>query len=140
MPLHHHPDSRKVFPCVQTEPPVLQVVPIASDPVPEHQWQEPGSVPLASSPQEFLWIIGPPELSLLQPEQFQVSWSFLIGEMFQFLNHPQHSALECVHALRSPEPQVWPHQCCAEGKEPSLILLMQPCLCQGHVAGTPVSP
>ena len=43
----------KVFPDVQREPPVLQLVPIVPGPVTGHHWKEPGSVLFASSLQVF---------------------------------------------------------------------------------------
>lgn len=78
------------------------------------------------------------------------AWLFLIGEMCQSLNHPHHPVLECVHALRSPELGTALRRgltsVVQRGRNPSLILLAatllltQPCLCQEHVVGTPLSP
>ena len=39
-----HPQSKKMFPDVQKEPPVFQVVPTAPGPGTEHHWKEPGSI------------------------------------------------------------------------------------------------
>jgi len=56
VPVLGHPDSKKVFPDVQRQPPVFQLVPIASGPGTRHHWKEPGSVLFALSLQVFIYI------------------------------------------------------------------------------------
>ena len=66
MPMLSHPYSKKAFPNVQKEPPVLQFVPIASGSVTGNQWKEPGSILFAPSIQVFIFINKiPPQPSLL---------------------------------------------------------------------------
>ena len=66
VPVLSHSHCKKVFPDVQREPPVFQVVPIASGPVAGHHWEEPGSVFFAPSWQVFISIDEIP-LSLFFP-------------------------------------------------------------------------
>ena len=69
-----HPHGKKVFPDVQMEPPVF--VPVASGP---DTTKEHGSVFFALFPQAFIYIDkNPPEPSLLQAEESQLSQPFLL--------------------------------------------------------------
>ena len=78
----------QVFPDVQTEPPVLQFVPIASGPVTGHHWKVPGSICFTLSLQVFICIDEiRPEPSLLQAEQSQLSWPFLTVQVLQSLDN-----------------------------------------------------
>jgi len=56
VPVLSHPHSEKMFPDVQREPPVFQLVLIASGPVPGHHREEPGSALFAPSLQVFMYI------------------------------------------------------------------------------------
>jgi len=107
---------------VQRNPPVFHFVPTTSCPVTGHHWKAPGSVVLAPSLQVFIYIDKiPPEPSLLQAEESQLSHLLLIGDILQSLNHlygPSLDSLQYVHVslvLGSPELdtvlQVWRHQC-----------------------------
>lgn len=94
----HCPHCEKVFFDVQTDPPVFQVVPVASDPVVAHHYTEPGSVLLAPSLQEFIHITEIP-LSLLQAEQPQLS-AFPLRRLLQSLHHlcvPLLDSLQYIH-------------------------------------------
>jgi len=90
-----------VFDDVQREPSVFQFVPIASGPVTAHRGKEPGSVFFAPSLQVFVQIKKiPPEPSLPQAEQSQLSQPLLTEEMLQSLNHlhgPSLDSLQYVH-------------------------------------------
>jgi len=101
---------------------VFHFVPTTSCPVTGHHWKAPGSVVLAPSLQVFIYIDKiPPEPSLLQAEESQLSHLLLIGDILQSLNHlygPSLDSLQYVHVslvLGSPELdtvlQVWRHQC-----------------------------
>ena len=79
VPVLGHPHSKRVFPDVQREPPVFQCVSIGSGPVTGHCRKEPGSVFFIPSCQVFIYINKfPPELSLLEVKQSQLSQPFLI--------------------------------------------------------------
>jgi len=128
IPVLGHSHSKDVFPDVQMAPPVFQFVPVASGPVTRHHWKEPGPVVFAPSLQLFLDIGEiPPEPSLLQVKQSQISQSFLIGMMFSFLHHLCDILLDSfqqIHVslvLGSPELdralQAWPYQHWIKGKD-----------------------
>lgn len=51
-----HLHSEKAFPDSQTEPPMLQLVPIVSCPVTEHHWKDPGYILFSSSLQVFIYM------------------------------------------------------------------------------------
>jgi len=91
---------KKVFPDVQSEPPVLQFVHIASRPVTGHHRKEPGSIFFTPSIQVFIYIDEIlPELSLLEPKQSQLSQCFLIGEMLQPIHHLWTLSSSCISLL-----------------------------------------
>lgn len=56
VPVLCHPHSDKVISNVQREPPMFQVLPIASCPIVEYHWAEPGSVLFTCSLQVFPFI------------------------------------------------------------------------------------
>jgi len=114
---------------VQREPPVFQFV--------SHCLLSPHWAPLKTAwlhpamhaPFRYLYTLirFPPEPSLLQAEQSQLSQPFLIGEMHRTLHHlhgPLLNSIQYVHVrlvLRSPEldatVRVWPHQYGTEDKD-----------------------
>ena len=88
-----HPQREEVLPHVQTELPVLQVVPIAPCPVTGHHWKELGPILLTPTLQIFISIYTvPSQPSLLQAKQAQLPQPFLIAQMLQSPHtFPAHS-------------------------------------------------
>jgi len=84
-----------LFPDVQREAPVFQVVPIASGPVTGHHSKKPGSIFIAPSLQVFLYI-GKilPKPSLLQAGQSQLSQPVLTQDTLQSLHHLRGPSLD----------------------------------------------
>ena len=89
----HHPHRRQLWTDVQRELLVFHFLPIASYPVTEHYWREPGSISFPLSLTIFKYY---DVSALLQPEQFQLSQPLLIGEMLQSFNHLHNPSLDSL--------------------------------------------
>ena len=73
VPVLRHPQREEVLPCVQTELPMLQFVPVVPSPVAGHHWKEFGPILLTPTLKVFTGIykiLSQP--SLLQAEQAQL--------------------------------------------------------------------
>jgi len=113
VPELHHPNSTDVLPHAQMEPPVFQLVPSASGPGTGHLWKKNWIHPLCSLPSGIdghWWDAqASAQLSASQEELLQAPQYLGLSSMSKF---PLYS-----EAKNRTEVQVWPHQCCADGKD-----------------------
>lgn len=100
--------AKKVFPDVQREPPVFQLMSMASAPGTWHHWKEPGSAFFAPCLQVSTHT-AQIHLSLLQAQQAQLPWPFFRADRLPFLNLCGHPpvCLFLPHAGNSRTGHTW---------------------------------